>query len=631
MKQQTQLRDVRIWAGACVYVPLWLILIIIAIAATALPATAKQATRAWQAGSSLVVPEGQALMLHMVDMRRVQVTNPDVADVVISSIAQLVVYGKKRGVTTLYVWDRRGLHEFDVCVTGQTAAEKTAEGLAKALGDDLTYTTVGEDLLLIEGSVEDSERLERTRRVIAGRRGPVTLIDLVVLEGAKRVPAANAAAKALEEVFGDKIEYVVLDESRLVVQGDLSDEEEVARVGKVITAVTSEGLKIVNLVQYNDELATPPLDKIRAAVGEDLKVWQVKGRTVAIDGTVSSEQEYERLGKVLAAFVKDANPINLVRVVKPRSPISEYARELQEAFGPDIEVKQMGPETLALEGTVTSLEMAKHYQDLLTVMDPPYHVVDYLRVVAPYKERIEIAVLVAEIDNTDMDELGVEWGQIRGNDVEQPVLIGIENGVRTIGEIGAALDLLLQDSNSRVLSRPKVMVNDGEQAEILIGGEVPIPVLEPSAGGVATVTIQYKPYGVQLYITPTLKNDGKTIDMDINPVVSSLDWTNSVTISGFNIPAMRSSEVTTKVSLVSGGMLTLGGLLQREQAEIVRKIPVLSDIPIIGNLFKHKSFSAGDTELVIFVSPRIATDAHHEAGYEHPLDKELEEMRQIPE
>jgi len=277
------------------------------------------------------------------------------------------------------------------------------------------------------------------------------------------------------------------------------------------------------------------------------------------------------------------------------------------------------------------LEMAKHYQDLLTVMDPPYHVVDYLRVVAPYKERIEIAVLVAEIDNTDMDELGVEWGQIRGNDVEQPVLIGIENGVRTIGEIGAALDLLLQDSNSRVLSRPKVMVNDGEQAEILIGGEVPIPVLEPSAGGVATVTIQYKPYGVQLYITPTLKNDGKTIDMDINPVVSSLDWTNSVTISGFNIPAMRSSEVTTKVSLVSGGMLTLGGLLQREQAEIVRKIPVLSDIPIIGNLFKHKSFSAGDTELVIFVSPRIATDAHHEAGYEHPLDKELEEMRQIPE
>ena len=628
MKQQPQLPEAGSWAGACVYLPLWLILIIIA---TALPATAQRASRAWQSGSSLVVPEGRALMLHMVEMRRVQIANPEVADVVISSVAQLVVCGKKRGVTTLYVWDRMGLHEFEVCVTGLTAAEKTAEGLAKALGDELTYATVGEDMLVVEGSLENNERLERAHRVIAAQKGPVTVIDLVVLAGAKRVPPADAAAEALEEIFGDKLEYVVLDEGSLVVQGDLSDQEEVARVGKVIAAVTAEGLSIVNLVQYNDELATPPLDKIRAAIGEDLKVWQVKGRTVAIDGTVSSDEEYKRLGQVLASFVEDANLINLVQIVKPRPEIGEYAKELQEVFGPDITVRQMGPETLALEGTVTSLEMGKHYSSLLAVMEPPYRVVDYLRVVAPYKERIEISVLVAEISKDDMDNLGVEWGQIIADAVEQPILIGIENGLRTIGEIGADLDLLLEDADSRVLSRPKVMVNDGEKADILVGGEVPIPIVAPGAGGVPTVTIEYKPYGVELHITPTIKNDGKTIDMDINPIVSSLDWTNSVTISGFNIPAMRKRSVTTKVSLANGGMLTLGGLLQREQSEVIRKIPVLSEIPVIGKLFTHKRFTSGDSELVIFVSPQIATDAHHGPGYKHPLDKELDNMRKIPE
>ena len=630
MKRKTQLPEAGVWAGACLYLPIWLILIIIA---TALPATAQRASRAWQSGSSLVVPEGQALMLHMVGMRRVQITNPEIADVVISSVAQLVVCGKKRGVTTLYVWDRMGLHEFEVTVTGLTAAEKTAEGLAKALGDELTYTSVGEDMLVVEGSVENNERLERTHRVIAAQTGPVTVIDLVVLEGVKRLPLADAAAEALRDVFGDKLEYVVLDETSLVVQGDLSDEQEVARVGKVIAVVTAEGLSIVNLVQYNDELATPPLDKIRAAVGEGLKVWQVKGRTVAIDGTVASEDEYKRLGQVLASFVKDANLINLVQIVKPRPAIGEYAKKLEEVFGPDIEVKQMGPETLALEGTVTSSEMAEHYKSLLAAMEPPYRVVDYLRVVTPYKERLEISVLVAEISKDDMDELGVEWGQIINPNapVEQPILIGVENGLRTIWKIGADLDLMLEGSDSRVLSRPKVMVNDGEKAEILVGGEVPIPIVAPGAGGVPTVTIEYKPYGVELHITPTIKNDGKTIDMDINPVVSSLDWTNSVTISGFNIPAMRKRSVTTKVSLENGGMLTLGGLLQREQSEVIRKVPVLSKIPIIGKLFTHKRFIRGDSELVIFVSPRIATDTRHEPGYKHPLDTELDEMSQIPE
>ena len=339
---------------------------------------------------------------------------------------------------------------------------------------------------------------------------------------------------------------------------------------------------------------------------------------------------------ILQQFAPDANVINLVRVVKPRPSIDEYARELVEAFGSDIEVKQMGPETLSLEGTVTSQQMLDHYHAVLEAMEPPYRVLDCLRIVDPYKDQVEVAALICELSQDDLDSLGVEWGSIGVSDegvglIGQPILmdVNVPGGVDFYGDVGATLSAILQDSRSRVLSRPRVIVNDGEEGQILVGGEVPIPIVQPGTAGVTTVTIEYKPYGVRLDFRPTIKTDGKTIDLSILPEVSSLDWTNGVTISGFNIPALRTRRAETVVSIPDGGTLLLGGLLQREEATVERSIPLLSKIPIIGELFKHKSFANGDTELVILLTPKIVTGTAHGPGFVHPAEQELRDMSRL--
>jgi pilus assembly protein CpaC len=173
------------------------------------------------------------------------------------------------------------------------------------------------------------------------------------------------------------------------------------------------------------------------------------------------------------------------------------------------------------------------------------------------------------------------------------------------------------------------MVNDGKEAEILVGGEIPIPVIQPGGDEATSMSIEYRPYGVKLLITPTIMTDGKTLDLVIEPEVSSLDWANALDVSGFRIPALRTRRVSTSVGLENGNTLVLGGLLQREEIESVRKIPLLSQIPIIGELFKHREFTEGETELVIFVTPRIATGEQRTADEPHPAQQDLETIRQI--
>ncbi len=608
-----------------------------AIVATALPAMAQTPNQPWQAGSSIVIPEGRSIMLHFHNMRRVQIANPDIADVVVSSMAQLAVYGKTRGLTTLYVWDLNGLHEYEVTVTGLTPAEKAGRELQKALGGKLAYTTVGDSFLVVEGSLEDPALVQRAHRIIAAQSGPVAIMDMIRASGEVQVSAAEAAAAAFRRIFDGKLEYLVLAPDKLVIQGDLSDAKQVEQVAGVVAATRSEQLGIVNLVKYNDDLASPPLDVIRQAIGDELKVWQVKGRTVAVDGTLSADEDYQRLGKILESFADRANIINLVRVIKPRPDIAAYAEQLREAFGPTVEIKQMGPETLGLQGTVISEAEAKYYQDALAAEQHPYHIVNFLRIVEPYADQIEVAVIVAEINRDDLDRIGVEWGRLGPDDVitmlDKPILfqVGTESGTKRIYPIGAGADAIRQNVKGRLLASPRVMVNDGDEAEILVGGEVPIPVVSPGESGVTSISIEYRPYGIKLLITPTIRADGKTLDLEIEPEVSSLDWANALDISGFRIPALRTRRVTTNVSLADGNTLALGGLLQREQVETVSKIPVLSEIPIIGELFKHKEFTNGDTELVILVTPRIMTGTHHPPGYRHPVDEELQHMRRIPE
>lgn len=587
-------------------------------------------------GRSLLVSQGRSIMLHFDNMRRVQITDPEIADVVISSKMNLSVYGKTRGIATLYVWDQAGLHEYEVTVTGTTPAEKVARELRQAIGLGLDYIVVGQDILVIEGRVADAEDAQRARQISEAYGDEVKIVDLISTKGTPQVPA-EARAEALRKVIDAPVEFRVLDENTLVVQGDVADEQQVEQIGKVLEAAGSEEVQVVNLVQYNDRLASPPLEEIQEAVGPELDVWQVRGRTVAVDGAVKTEAESQRVQKILDGFAQQANVINLIRVVPDRPPIEDYAKKLGSALGENIHVRAVGPETIAVEGSVPSEEKQAHYLEILDTMQHPYDVVNYLRIVEPDKEQIAVQCLIADITCEALENYGVEHGELRTNaqgltDLGgQPFLFQTEQGVNNWYTLGASVEALLDDRNSEVLARPRVLVNDGDEAEILVGGKIPVPVLDTGDGGGTNIAIEYRPYGITLNIQPTIREDGNKIDLDVQPAVSSLDFANGITVSGFEIPALKERSAQTKVTIPDGGTLGIGGLLKKEDSETIRKIPVLSEIPIIGELFKHRTFQEGRSELVIFVTPRIATGDIRQPGYIHPVDERLQNIQQLPE
>lgn len=172
--------------------------------------------------------------------------------------------------------------------------------------------------------------------------------------------------------------------------------------------------------------------------------------------------------------------------------------------------------------------------------------------------------------------------------------------------LGATIQALESQGLVEVLSEPNVLAQNGKQASILAGGEYPYPVVQGSAGSgsAPTVTIQFKEYGVRLNFIPTITPRG-TIRLQVAPEVSSLDFTNAVEVSGFQVPAIDVRRVKTEVELGEGQSFAIGGLLDNRETETFQKIPFLGNIPILGKFFQSISKTKNNTELIVIVTPEI--------------------------
>jgi len=162
------------------------------------------------------------------------------------------------------------------------------------------------------------------------------------------------------------------------------------------------------------------------------------------------------------------------------------------------------------------------------------------------------------------------------------------------------IDALKDQGLLKVLAEPTLIALSGKTANFLAGGEFPIPVPQDNN----TITIEYKTFGVGLNFTPTVLSTNK-ISMQVAPEVSDLDYTNSVTLQGFEIPSITTRRVATTVELADGQSFAIAGLLKDDIRQIVRKIPVLGDVPVLGALFRSSQFRKNETELVIIVTPHL--------------------------
>lgn len=171
--------------------------------------------------------------------------------------------------------------------------------------------------------------------------------------------------------------------------------------------------------------------------------------------------------------------------------------------------------------------------------------------------------------------------------------------------LAATIQALQSQNILQILAEPNLLTASGKDASFLAGGQFPYPVLQSTGTtGSAGITIQFKEYGVRLAFTPTILPDG-LIHLKVAPEVSSLDFTNAVTLQGFTIPALSTRRVESEMDLRDGQTFAIAGLIDNQVQQQLEKIPGIGDIPILGNLFKSHSTTKSRDELLVIVTPRI--------------------------
>lgn len=318
--------------------------------------------------------------------------------------------------------------------------------------------------------------------------------------------------------------------------------------------------------------------------------------------------------------------------------ISPLKQSLDQAI-PRSEIKVRGEgERIYLNGKVSSLAAA----DLATKMAGLYskEISNSIVVNSAALQQVRLKVRIVEVDRSKLDQFAFNFLSGGGNTLAQTTTAqfpstlsvnqtgagnsGTSSGIAsTVGSktltVSNALNFLLYNSNLNVgatiqdlesrqvlqiLAEPTITAVSGQKASFLAGGEFPFPVVQGTTGGLTSITIQFRPYGVRLEFLPVVNPDG-TIQLTVMPEVSALDYTNAVNISGYTIPALSTRRAETEVVLKNDQSFAISGLLDKRTTDSLSNTPGIQKIPVLGKLFRSKSINHSTSELIVIVTPDI--------------------------
>ncbi len=297
--------------------------------------------------------------------------------------------------------------------------------------------------------------------------------------------------------------------------------------------------------------------------------------------------------------------------------LSEPAKALRLAFPAEhLELESQGGRLL-LTGAASSPGVIDAALKLLGSYSKD--VVNSAQVLLLHTPQVQLKVRIAEVDRTKLSQFGINilsGGKTTAvTQTQQFGAVGMrDDGALGLSDllnifvyshdidVGAIIRDLAENQVLQVLAEPNITTLSGQTAHFLSGGEFPFPVIQGSSGGLTSITIQFRPFGVRLDFTPIVNPD-HTIRLKVAPEVSALDYTNAVTISGYTIPAISTRRAETEIELQSGQSFAMSGLLDRRTTEKLGKMPGIGDIPILGELFKSRDINKSFTELVVIVTP----------------------------
>jgi pilus assembly protein CpaC len=307
-------------------------------------------------------------------------------------------------------------------------------------------------------------------------------------------------------------------------------------------------------------------------------------------------------------------------------------KSMQDAY-PKSQITVDGHEgRIFLSGTVPTQDVSDGAMKLATAYSK--EVVNSLRVVTVHGKQVQLKLRIVEVDRTRAESYGINifsptgkvpfgitTGQFpstatytagspaSGTTAATAAMIGVSNPLNlflySMGwNVGATIQDLEQKNILQILAEPTLTAISGQNAKFLSGGEFPFPVVQGGTGSAVAVTISFRPYGVKVDFTPTVNEDG-SVRLKIAPEVSTLDFSNAVTISGFTIPALSTRRAETEVEIKSGESFALSGLLDHRTTEQLSTIPGIASIPILGKLFTTKSYNHSVIELMVLVTATV--------------------------
>ncbi|TNF56826.1 type II secretion system protein GspD, partial [bacterium] len=255
-----------------------------------------------------------------------------------------------------------------------------------------------------------------------------------------------------------------------------------------------------------------------------------------------------------------------------------------------------------------------------------------------YPQEVLIEAIIAQVTLSDSDDFGVQWSilhdvHIEGDDftgftssrsTEAPLIpqnIGTDEAVRSVlasgfsylfydpGKVIALVHALSSRGNVNILSAPRLLVKDQEEANIHVGSDIPTATSSTQTTTLDTLTqnIEYRNVGVKLNIKPTI-NDEKTVVLDIEQEVSSLGEDQQVGQQGNLFPSFNLIETKTSIIVPDKKGIIIGGIIQEDENTSYQGVPVLSTIPVLGSIFRYKKDSITKKELIIIITPHVVSN-----------------------
>jgi pilus assembly protein CpaC len=320
--------------------------------------------------------------------------------------------------------------------------------------------------------------------------------------------------------------------------------------------------------------------------------------------------DFDLNGTLAIAARSGLQVVNRIRLAPEGGKDQQLLDTIASAIGiPGVHVRGTA-KRVVLEGTVADTnaavaagQIALGYADQVDNMLQTSHPIE-VNVDVSLVEITKSGIKALGINGPD-NLLGTSGSSSGGLDIGN-IGVGAENATTLGASLGLQLKAAVDKGDAHILSNPRTTVLSGRTASFQAGGQAPIPTsVSQDGNGNTLVQIQYKDFGVMMDVTPIANNDG-TVTMRVRTDVTQIDPTLAQPISkDITVPGFTRRAAITEVTVPAGGSIALSGLLQSTLRKYVREVPLLSKIPILGQLFTSKRYETGETDLVIFVTPRV--------------------------